>query len=223
MRNTKIVPGEYYHLLNRGVSKQNIFFDKSDWTRFLFLILYLQSPAVFQNIGRPVKEFVKHSVFNIEQDVVLEVISRRYVELIAFCIMPNHFHLIVKEEKESGIAQYMQRCLNGYTKYINTRYQKSGHIFQGPYKAVHVGDNRQLLYLSTYVHRNPRELSKWKNREHQYPWSSYQDFVTENRWGELIQPDIVSGRFKQKSDYKEFVESSPAKLIEEELGEVLNI
>ena len=217
MRNTKIVPGEYYHLLNRGVSKQNIFFDKSDWTRFLFLILYLQSPAVFQNIGRPVKEFVKHSVFNIEQDVVLEAISRRYVELIAFCIMPNHFHLIVKEEKESGIAQYMQRCLNGYTKYINTRYQKSGHIFQGPYKAVHVGDNRQLLYLSAYIYKNPRELVGWKNRENLYPWSSYQDYIKTNRWGGLLSTDIILSQFKNSDEYQEFIQSSSAKMLAEEL------
>ena len=223
MRKIRIAPGEYYHVLNRGVNKQTIFHDANDYTRFLFLILYFQSPITFANIIRCVQYFVQHSVLNIEAGDLKEIIKKRTVELVSFCFMPNHFHLIIKEVDEGGIAAYMQRVLNSYTKYYNTKYEKSGHLFQGPYKAVHVGDDRQLLYLSTYVHRNPRELSKWKNREHQYPWSSYQDFVTENRWGELIQPDIVSGRFKQKSDYKEFVESSPAKLIEEELGEVLNI
>ncbi len=219
MRKIKIAPGEYYHIYNRGTNKQIIFHDLRDYTRFLFLILYFQSPLIFINIGRYVQYFVKHSVFNIGSDDKVKIIKKRVVELVALCLMPNHFHLIVKEVEEGGIASYMQRVLNSYTKYYNTKYQRSGHLFQGPYKAVHIKDDRQLMYLSTYVHRNPRELKGWKNKEHLYTWSSYQDSIGENRWSELLQNDIIIGRFKQPSDYRKFVETSPAKLLEEELGE----
>lgn len=145
------------------------------------------------------------------------------VELVAFCIMPNHFHLIVKELEEGGIATYMQRVLTAYSKYYNTKYEKSGHVFQGPYGAVHIEDDRQLLHLSAYIHRNPREISKWFNKEDQYPWSSYRDFIGDNRWGNLLLPDIVLGQFKDKKHYHKFVKTSPAKVFEDELPYLDNL
>jgi len=215
MRLIRIAPGEYYHIFNRAVNKQVIFHDTSDYFRFLFLTLYFQSPIIFQQLGRKVKEFVQsRALDSVEED---EIIKKRRVELVAFCIMPNHFHLIVKELDEGGIAAYMQRVLTSYSKYYNTKYEKSGHVFQGPYQAVHVEDNRQLLHLSAYIHRNPREISKWFNKEEQYPWSSYQDFIGENRWGNLIMLDIIIGQFKDKAEYENFVKTSPAKIKEEEL------
>ena len=216
MRNIKIAPGEYYHIFNRGMAKQKIFLDKRDWIRFLFLILHFQSPITFQNIHRPTKNFVQHSVFNIDKEEKLEIIQKRYVELTAFCLMPNHFHLIIKEVEESGVARYMQRVLNSYTKYINTKYKKSGHLFQGPYKAVHVNGNIQLLHLSAYIHKNPRELRGWKNKEINYEWSSYQDFVLKNRWDTLIVPQIITEQFKNENDYKKFIETSTAKMAPED-------
>ena len=215
MRLIRIAPGEHYHIFNRAVNKQIIFHDISDYFRFLFLILYLQSPIIFQQLGRKVKEFVQSRALDSgEED---KIIKKRRVELVAFCIMPNHFHLIVKELEEGGITAYMQRGLTAYSKYYNTKYDKSGHVFQGPYKVVHITDNRQLLYLSAYIHRNPREIVKWFRKEDQYQWSSYQDFIGENRWGKLILPDIIIGQFKNKAEYKNFVKTSLAKLLKGEL------
>ena len=216
MRNIKIAPGEYYHIFNRGMSKQKIFFDRRDWFRFLFLIIYFQSPTTFQNVGRLVTEFVQHSVLN-NKDNVLKIIRNRHVELVSFCLMPNHFHLIIKEVEEGGISSYMQRVLNSYAKYFNKKYEKSGHLLQGPYKAVHISDNRQLVHVSAYIHKNPRELEGWKNKEHQYTWSSYQDYIGENRWPNLLVSDIITGQFKNKKEYGEFVQTSTAKMLEEEL------
>lgn len=218
MRNIKIAPGEYYHILNRGMSKQLIFHDDTDRARFLFLILYFQSPSVLKNISRPAKYFVKHRVFNTENESIKEITNNRFVELTSFCLMPNHFHLTVKEVEENGIARYMQRVLNGYTKYYNTKYSKSGHLFQGPYKAVHVKDNNQLLYLSSYVHRNPREIKEWFNKELKYQWSSYQDYVNKNRFKELLVFNIITEQYKNISEYDKFVKTSTAKLLKEELN-----
>lgn len=219
MRILRIAPGECYHIFNRAVSKQVIFHDLSDYSRFLFLILYFQAPVKILHIGRAVKEFREHigqssALTNVDEK---EIVKQRTVELVAFCIMPNHFHLIVKELEEGGIATYMQRVLTAYSKYYNTKYEKSGHVFQGPYRAVHVEDDKQLLHLSAYVHRNPREISKWFKKEDQYQWSSYRDFIGENRWDDLLLSDIVLGQFKDKQQYHEFVKTSPAKVFEDEL------
>ena len=219
MRIVRIAPGEYYHICNRAVNKQTIFHDTRDYFRFLFLILYFQSPMVFQQLGRLVKDFVLSRALDIKG----EVVKKRKIELVAFCIMPNHFHLIVKELEEAGIATHMQRVLTAYSKYYNTKYEKSGHVFQGPYRAIHISDDPQLKYLSAYIHRNPRELVGWLNKVDKYQWSSYQDYIGENRWGDLLVPDIVLGQFKNKERYHEFVKMSTAKLLEEELEHLADL
>ena len=191
MNRENISVGEYYHIFNRGVGKKIIFKDDRDRIRFLVLILYFQAENNFPQISRIISFYVKHRVFDIDYDIKNTIIEERFVELTAFVLMSNHFHLIVKETKERGMGKYMQRVLNSYTKYFNTRYDVSGHLFEGPYKAVHVEDNEQLLHLSAYIHLNPKELSEWHKREDDFPWSSYQDYVKENRWGEILKTEII--------------------------------
>jgi putative transposase len=214
-----IAPGEYYHVYNRGVRKHTLFQDKNDHQRFLFNLLYLQSPVSFKNVSRATHRYSHDLGFPISPEETESVLADRFVELVAFCLMPNHFHLILREVKDGGIANYMHRVAHGYAKYFDKKYEQSGHVFQGPYKAVHVEDDKQLLYLSAYVHRNPRELPAWKGREFEYPWSSLQDFTQGNRWGGLIVPDIIVSQFEQtpRSNYADFVRSSTAKLLEDEL------
>lgn len=220
MRKTRISVNEYYHIYNRGNDKQKIFLDERDWARFLFLILYFQSPSTsfLNNLGRPVSYFVKHSVFNISKKSINEIVKTRYVELVSFTNMTNHFHLIIREIKEGGISRYMQRVLNAYTKYFNTKYKRSGHLFQGPYQAVHIENDMQLTYLSAYIHRNPREIKKWKNKEHNYTWSSFQDYTKKNRWGKLLKHEIITEQIGTGKNYKSFVNTGTAKLtLDEEL------
>lgn len=211
MRAIKIIQGEYYHILNRGNNKQNIFRDKRDWIRFLFLIVYFQSPVTFYSIARQINYFSKHQMFNISADVNKNIIERRYIELVGFTLMPNHFHLILRESKEGGISQYMQRVLNAYTKYYNAKYKTSGHLFQGPFKLIHIKDDPQLLYLSAYIHCNIRGVKKWVKKEHLFPYSSFQDYIGENRWGELLKPDIIIDQLPDSKKYKSFVQKSGAK------------
>lgn len=211
MRKVKIVANEYYHVYNRGNDKRDIFLDEYDYARFLFLILFFQAPVSFLNIGRYVQHYVKHSVFNIEEDMVQKIIATRGCELVSFTLMQNHFHLLLHEVSGSGISGYMQRALNGYTKYFNARYNKSGHLFQGPFQAVHIETNEQLLYTSAYIHRNQREIAAYTNNEHGYPWSSYCDYVKDNRWGDLLAQQMLTEQFPKKDDYREFVDKSGAK------------
>ncbi|MBI2042334.1 MAG: transposase [Candidatus Nealsonbacteria bacterium] len=135
----------------------------------------------------------------------------RRVELNIFTIMPNHFHLLVQEKTNKGISLYLQRLQNGYAKYFNTKYKKRGHLFQGAFRAIPVETDEQLLYLSAYIHRNPREIKEWENKELKYFWSSYQDLVVKNRWDKLLRPNIILDQFPNANAYDEFVKTSTAK------------
>lgn len=208
-----IVPGEYYHVYNRGAHKQGVFREHRDWQRFLFAIIYFQSPTPFTNLSRIVRSYDSTLGFPVSDEDFGSVLSGRSVELVAFCFMGNHFHLIVRELRDGGISRYMQRTELAYTKYFNTKYAASGHVFQGRYRAKHIPDNEYLMHLSAYIHRNPRELKAWKGREADYPWSSYQDYVKENRWGGLLAQEIILDQFEgtKQSNYADFIKTSPAK------------
>jgi len=214
-----IAPGEYYHVFNRGAHKTNLFRDEKDWLRFLFLALYCQSSVPIQNIARYISPDALTAGFAIPKALQDEILRNRTVELVSFCIMPNHFHLLVRELEEGGIAQYLQRIAAGYTLYFNQKYKMSGHVFQGRYKSVHVRDNEQLLYLSAYIHRNPHEIVKWKYSEHKYPYSSFQDLIGKNRWGLFVKGEEITEQFigTKTSNYEDFVNTSTAKMFEEEL------
>ena len=158
-----------------------------------------------------IAEYKNHGAWETESELISRIIETRYVALEAFAFMTNHLHLTVCEIEELGTVRYMQRVLNAYAKYFNTKYEMVGHLFQGPYRAVHVEDNDQLLYLSTYIHRNPRELPGVVGNEHQYEWSSYRDYLGPNRFGKLLDLSLILDQFETANDYRAFVDSSVAK------------
>jgi len=170
---------------------------------------------VIKNTSREIEQSVQNRILHIKPDLKEEVLKDRMVELASFCLVPNHFHLLIRELVEDGLSKYMQRILIAYAKYFNLRHDKSGYLFQGKYKDVHIGDDRQLMHTSAYIHKHPREIG-WTGREHLYPYSSYQDCIKENRFEELLVTDILTERFKDGKffSYKDFVSTSPAKEIE---------
>src|SRR3989338_1651692 len=212
MRKLQFELGGYYHICNRSNGKQKIFFEPTDYARFLFSILFCQATVPFFNARRQTSYFVRHSVFNIPKTIIEEILARRKVELNSFAIMPNHFHLLVQEKQAGGVSAYLQRIQNSYAKYFNTKHEQTGHLFQGPFRAVSVKTDEQLMYLSAYIHRNPRGIREWKDRELKYPWSSYQDCAQQNRWGKLLRPGIFLDQFSEPESYKNFVETSTEKL-----------
>lgn len=217
-----IALGEIYHLYNRGVNSQIICLDDNDRQRLLFVLLHCQSPLPFnRNLDRYLPSRAGTdgtNNFSVTRKVREKIIAERLVGLINFCIMGNHFHVCVQEKMEGGISKYMQRVLNSYTKYFNTRHKRKGHLFEGPYKLVHVTSNTQLLHLSAYIHRNPRDLREWRNREYDYPWSSCRDYVGGNRFDELLDRSIVLGQFPSNASYKKFLSTSTAKTRVTQLG-----
>lgn len=206
-------PEEYYHIYNRGMQKQPIFETDKDRLRFLFLLFVFQGKNSIKNVSREIEQNVQSSTLHIGPELEKEILENRTIELISFCLMPNHFHLQILEKTEGGIPKYMQRVLTAYTKYFNIRHQKSGHLLQGSYKSVLMEDDRQLLHVSTYIHKNPYELKGWKGREDKYPWSSFQDYVSVSRWGNLLSTGIILDRYDDEKAilYKNFVDTSPAK------------
>lgn len=207
-------PEEYYHIYNRGMQKQPIFETDKDRLRFLFLLFAFQGKNPIKNISREIKQNVQSSTLHILPELEEEILENRTVELVSFCLMPNHFHLQVLEKKEGGISKYMQRVLTAYTKYFNVRHQKSGHLLQGSYKSVLMENDLQLIHTSAYIHKNPSELASWEKRYNEYPWSSLQDYVSSNRFGKLLSTDIILGRYdnqKKSTSYMDFIKTSPAK------------
>lgn len=211
MRYENFAPDEHYHVFGRGTGQEKIFIDEYDQIRFIFLITHFQSPIRVFNTGWYTKSFVKKGSFNVNENKTDELIKNRSVELISFALMPNHFHLLVKNLEDGVLSVYMHRVLTAYSKYFNAKYNKKGHVFEGPFKTVHVSNNTQLLHLSAYIHKNPKEIPHWENTYDKYPYSSYQDYIGLNRWGNLLSSDIVLKQFKDQTKYKDFVKNSTAK------------
>ncbi len=204
MRKHKTIKGECYHLFNITNTPEPIFRDDVDRARFLYLIVHLQSSIIFNHLSRPLPYFLEHATFKTSEYTSRAITEARYVELISFTLMPNHFDLVVRETKEGGIPYFMQRVQNAYTKYWNTKYRRRGHLFRGPYHYEIVATKEQLSHLSAHLHLKPRELPEWRGKEEKYPWSSFQDF-SKNRWGTLLAHEHITDTFKDEKVYRKFV------------------
>ncbi len=215
-RKIRFVPGEFYHICNRGLDGRAIASLVREYSRLLFLIIFLQSARSYDHASQYIKDFIKNGNFlDVEEEQTIT--SQRTVSLLCFCIMENHFHLLVREETEGGIPFYIQRIENAYTRYFNLSHERRGHLFQGPFRAVHIDTNDQLLYTSAYIHRNPREIKEWKNKELLYRWSSFSDYACDNRWPFLLHQEPIMSQFNNKQDYSDFINSSISKLSSDEL------
>ncbi len=168
---------EFYHLYNRGVEKRNIFIEKNDWARF-HKLLYLA------NGTNPVR-------FSAIKNLALNDIDRGkpLVAIGAYVLMPNHFHILVKEIIKNGLSRFMEKLTTGYSMYFNKKYERVGPLFQGRFKGEHVDNDEYLKYLYAYIHLNPVKLIEpnWKevgiknkkralNYIDQYHYSSYEDY-----------------------------------------------
>jgi len=211
MRYENFAEKEHYHVFNRGAKKEKIFIDDHDKARFIFLVTHFQSPIRVYNVSWYTQSFLKKGSFRMKKDKVNEILKDRSIRLISFALMPNHFHLLVQNIENDILSVYMHRVLTAYSKYFNAKYNKKGHVFEGPFKAVRIKNNTQLLHTSAYIHKNPKEIKEFKTSYNKYPYSSYQDYIGTNRWGDLLSTGIVLKQFKNQAKYKDFVTTSTAK------------
>jgi len=185
-----LVIGEYYHIYNRGVDKMDIFKNSYDFKRFIKTMLYYQ-------IAGPKPRF---SLFAPTTNLLDE--SKKNVEIICFCLMPNHFHFLLKQLVDKGITEFISKLSNSYTKYFNIKKGRVGYLFQGEFKSVLVGTNEQLLHLSRYVHLNPLVSDLTKNLN-EYTWSSYPEYLGLTPQKNCTK-EIILDQFKSKEYYKNF-------------------
>lgn len=201
LRTTIFATNEYYHIFNRGVAKQPIFTDKRDYERFLLNITYHQYRNLPCKLSRLLQlpTETRSKIIN-----ELERKNDKCVEIVAYVLMPNHFHLLVKQVADHGLSNFMSTNLNGYTKYFNTKHERVGHVFQGMFKAVRIGDDEQLIHISRYIHLNPFVSYLIKKDElATYQWSSLPYYL--GKESNLVFPQIVLSKFSSGQDYLKFI------------------
>ncbi|MCX6751600.1 MAG: transposase [Candidatus Nomurabacteria bacterium] len=226
IREIDFVKGEYYHLYNRGNSKQKIFLDDRDRERFLKLLYLCNSKERIDFKNDIVKR--KIDAWDFEK-------GKSIVNIGAWVLMPNHFHLYITPKTEAllpsgnAITDYMHRVLTAYSKYFNARYKRTGSLFEGKFKSIHVTKDTQAKYLFSYIHLNPLKLinpnskldgskasvqstSKFMEFLKSYKWSSYFDYL------DIIRPE---NKILNRIDFLDYFESK--KSFQKEIFEWIKI
>ena len=194
---------EYYHVFNRGNNKRPVFLDRADRKRFLYLLYVCNSnnPVAIKDInGDP---------FSFERGDLL-------VHVGAYCLLKNHFHLLLREVTEDGISKFMQKVSTGYTMYFNRRYEQTGSLFEGRFRGVHVENDIHLEYLYAYIHLNPvahiepewkekglKNIPKAEEYLQTYEYSSFLDYPLEKRvQGKILNPESFPNYFSSEREFK---------------------
>ena len=202
-RNLVFSPGEYYHVFNRGVEKRPIFNEKRDYIRALSTIFY------YIHALPPVKYSKYLRTPRDQRSELNETLNKspRDITILAYCLMPNHLHFLLRQETENGVPRFMSKFSNSYTKYFNTKHTRIGPLFQGTFKAVIVESEEQLIHLSRYIHINPIVSSLIKKTDLiNYPWSSMHEYITPTA-NNLTDPSIINSIFHSTSKYLEFCQN----------------
>ncbi len=220
LRGQMLAEGENYHVYNRGAHKHDIFTSDEDRERFL-LLLYLYNTrdhVVMRDVlskysakrfkGRGFAEIFKH-----------EYSEKSLVDILAYTLMPNHFHLVLRSKTDNGIQQFLQKICGAYSMYFNARYDHSGTLFQGRYQSKRIDTESYFRYLFAYVHLNPLDLlqSDWKDKGircarkarlflSEYRFSSFKDHIDE-RPERAILADELPDFFDAQDDLDELIKS----------------
>lgn len=196
-----LVENYYYHVFNRGVNKRYIFKSKFEYSRFVLSLKF------YNSLEYP----IRFSMFTkLASDQRQEIWNRLQKEktnsdIISYCLMPNHFHLLLKQNTENGISKFLANLQNSYARYFNIKNERTGPLFQGQFKAVKIDSEEQLLHVSRYIHLNPYSsaIIKTSNDLLSYPWSSFQEYISSVKFP-ICKKDDILVNFKQNS-YKDFV------------------
>jgi len=200
MNREPFVNGEFYHVYNRGVDKRKVFLTDTDFVRFL------KSMEEFNSVD-PIGSLYANS-FEKDKLSGSTAKSESLVDIVAYCLNSNHFHFILRQVSENGISEFMKRLSGGYTWYFNNRRERSGTLFQGRFKAVHVDSNPYLLHLSAYVNLN--NSAHKVNKTYRSSWGEY---MRENS-GSLCKKDIILDQFDGINEYAKFAEDALKNIVE---------
>lgn len=202
-RKTPLVNHEIYHIFNRGVASQPTFLNAKDYQRALESFFY------YQNSNPPVKYSHFLSLPLIQRSELLERFAKGknfLAEIISYCLMPNHFHFLLRQLRENGISKFMSNFTNSYTRFFNTKRDREGPLFTGKFKSVRIETQAQLLHVSRYIHLNPYTsyLVKTLDDLQVYPHSSFPEFLNKTS-SSFCSKEIILNEFKKKEDYRQFV------------------
>lgn len=202
-RTFAFVEGEFYHIYNRGTDKRVLFNDEADYSRFIEL-LYLSNSKLSINI-RDIRK-TESSIFDFDRE-------QKLVHIGAYCLMPNHFHILITPAVEHGIQTFMQKLSTGYSMYFNKRYERTGTLFQGRFKSQYANSDEYLKYLFSYIHLNPvkliqpdwkevgvRDLDNVKLYLNRYAYSSFIDYSTKREESIIIDPYKFPEYFLNKKE-----------------------
>ena len=195
IRKISFAVGEYYHLYNRGNSKQKIFLDKRDYGHFLKLLYICNSENSF------VLRNITENIFDFNRNNTLVYIG-------AFCLMPNHFHFLVKEKEEGGITKFMQKFSTAYVMYINTKYKRTGSLFEGKFKSQYLNTDKYLKYIFSYIHLNPLKLidKNWRTNivKDNYKLEKYLSTYKYSSYGEYIEKNKIQSKILHKQVFPNY-------------------
>jgi putative transposase len=193
LRRTVLAKGEIYHIYNQTGHNLPLFKTHREYKIFLEAVrFYLQSEPP-----------VRFSIYRKSRKTQPVDLSDPLVRIICFCLMPTHYHFILRQIKKDGIQKFIQRLCNSYSHYFNIKNKTSGSLFSGNFKAVRVENNEQLLHLSRYIHLNPVTAYLVENSEDWF-FSSHGDYLGNKRL-DFLKPDIVLDQFSDGKDYGRFV------------------
>ena len=199
MRKNDFASGEFFHIFNRGVDKRIIFPDNEYIQRF-------SKSMIEFNIIDPIGSLYQNSFRQLRCPTPKSV--DRLVNIIAYCLNPNHFHFILEQLVDGGISEFMKRLGGGYTNFFNNKNDRTGSLFQGRFKSVHIDSNEYLLHVSAYVNLNDRVHQLGgptpKLVESRSSWAEYMDRGVEG----ICEKEIILGQFGNVGEYKDFALSS---------------
>lgn len=197
-----------YHIYNRGVEKRKIFLDDNDYFRFIHNLFEFNDVKPAANLYYKSHEIRSHKI---EKRTPRKLL----VKILAFCLMPNHFHLLLEPVQENGISFFLRKLCIGYAMYFNQKYVRTGGLFQGRFKGVLVNKEPHFVHLPFYIHLNPLDLisPEWRERTiknypetikflESYRWSSYLDYVGVKNFPSVTQREFLQEFFNSPQEYK---------------------
>jgi putative transposase len=201
-RTTVFATNEIYHILNRGVASQPIFKTPSEYKRFVDLIdyySYINIPVSFSSFFRLAKQDRENIINKIRKE------NQVQIEIYSYCLMPNHFHFLLKQIGTKGIQRTFSKVQNAYAKYFNIKNERVGPIFQSRFKAVHIDNDEVFLHVSRYIHLNPSTsyLVEPENLRF-YKWSSYTNYLGESSFP-IVNTKMILKMIGGKEAYQKFV------------------
>ncbi len=205
-RRIPLATEEYYHIYNRGVDKREIFTDRYDVDRFFRSMVAFNTVEPVGSLREVDLERKNSGSTPVHEDPL--------VDIIAYCLNPNHFHLLLKQKADGGVSEFMKRLAGGYTWYFNNKYERSGTLLQGRFKSSHIDTNEYLLHVSVYVNLNFR-VHKYRGEALENILSSWDEYMgTCTPQNMICTKDSILGQFKSVKAYTDFTEKSLVGILE---------